>query len=284
MTMADSIISISKLLSLNYSPLILDIWGVIHDGSNLYHGAQDFMRELNSRKIDYYFLSNTPRPVASTYKKLTSLGLDIDPNKIVTSGDFFLSFLANSSLYPDISINAKGKFAVVGLEKNDELLRDAQINIVDDFKSADYFIMLAFADSLGEVDKYSMLLQEALKYNLPMICINPDKIVYQGDNKRYCQGYMAQIYQEMKGQVYYFGKPYKSIYQYLFTKYKLNKSRALMIGDSLDTDIGGANTFGIDSALLLTGIHKDEPNVSNLIKLHTNKPEFILKNLVGVNE
>jgi ribonucleotide monophosphatase NagD (HAD superfamily) len=35
-----------------------------------------------------------------------------------------------------------------------------------------------------------------------------------------------------------------------------------MIGDSLHTDIKGANNFNIDSMLLLSGIHQQDINLS----------------------
>ena len=41
-------------------------------------------------------------------------------------------------------------------------------------------------------------------------------------------------------------------------KKKINKSNILCIGDSLETDILGANQFGLNSLLITNGIHKNE--------------------------
>ena len=49
-----------------------------------------------------------------------------------------------------------------------------------------------------------------------------------------------------------------------------SKSEILAIGDSIKTDIYGAEKFGIDSILIQDGIHKDaiksEEDIMNLVK------------------
>ncbi|KJV53838.1 HAD hydrolase, IA, variant 1 family protein [Orientia tsutsugamushi str. Gilliam] len=59
----------------------------------------------------------------------------------------------------------------------------------------------------------------------------------------------------MGGKVVYSGKPHSEIFQAVLNTLALNvkKKKILMIGDTLETDILGANNIGIDSALVLTG-------------------------------
>ncbi len=272
---------LDKLIN-SYETFILDIWGVLHNGQQLLPGAVEFIARLEANHKQYYLLSNAPRPVNSAHRKLVSLGLDIPMERILTSGAFFLEALKDPTLAPQT--NLLGKAAVIGIEKNDELLGDVDIEIVSSLAQADYLIMLAFADDEAEVVHYCSLFKEAISHNLPMICVNPDKVVFEGTRKRYCQGHFASIYTEMGGKVHYFGKPYQEIYQYLFSSHSLSKDKAIMFGDSINTDIKGASSFSIDSALLLTGIHQDETNVANLLKLSTTSPTYILDDLVGSYE
>jgi len=55
------------------------------------------------------------------------------------------------------------------------------------------------------------------------------------------------------------GKPLPDVYE---TAFKLlgiaDKKRILAVGDSIRTDIAGANAAGIDSLFVATGIHAEE--------------------------
>ena len=47
-----------------------------------------------------------------------------------------------------------------------------------------------------------------------MICTNPDLIVDRGNTREFCAGSVAMIFEKMGGEVVYFGKPYKEIYNH----------------------------------------------------------------------
>ena len=99
-----------------------------------------------------------------------------------------------------------------------------------------------------------------------MICTNPDLVVDRGNQKEYCAGTIAKIFEEEGGVVEYFGKPYPLVYK---LSADLKNKKILCIGDNLDTDIKGANLQNFDSLLINNGIHKNE--ISNGIKELTKK-------------
>jgi HAD superfamily hydrolase (TIGR01459 family) len=259
-----------------YDDFIFDIWGVIHNGHHLLPGVLELITKLQEKKKGVYFLSNAPRPAAHVHQKLVELGLNIPVSSVLTSGEFFLHYLANNK--DDLG----SKVYVIGLEKNDVLLAQAGVEIVDNVLDADYFLMLAFADGEDELKYYTELMNPALKNKLKFICVNPDKVVVHGNDLRYCQGYFAQVYEEMGGEVLYYGKPHRPIYEHLFAAHRIQKQRALIFGDSLETDIKGAGEFGVDSVFLLTGIHKGETDVANLLKMHTTIPTYIYNGLTDL--
>lgn len=54
----------------------------------------------------------------------------------------------------------------------------------------------------------------------------------------------------------YFGKPFNEIYKQAMTLLNIqDTTKILAIGDSLETDIKGANSMNIDTLLVLTGLH-----------------------------
>ena len=94
----------------------------------------------------------------------------------------------------------------------------------------------------------------------------------RGDKKEFCAGSIAKIYENIGGEVEYFGKPYSKIYS-LATDAK-NK-RVLCIGDNLNTDIRGANMQNFNSLIISSGIHRNEfKNLSSEALLNKYKVKF----------
>jgi HAD superfamily hydrolase (TIGR01459 family) len=91
-----------------------------------------------------------------------------------------------------------------------------------------------------------------------MVCGNPDVVVERGPRLVYCAGAIADLYKAMGGDVLYAGKPYRPIYDLALSLVKGKQpplGRVLAIGDSLRTDLAGANSVGVDFVFLTAGIH-----------------------------
>ena len=148
--------------------------------------------------------------------------------------------------------------------------------MVDDVAMADYFVIMSFtADLANDEPRYKAFFDQALKLNLTAICPNPDRVVNDGKDIKYVNGHFAQMYQKMGGKVLYFGKPHVAIYQYLAQKFTPKLERTLAVGDSIETDITGANKFNIDSLLIMGGIHAGEKNIEKLFDLYNAQANYI---------
>jgi ribonucleotide monophosphatase NagD (HAD superfamily) len=92
-----------------------------------------------------------------------------------------------------------------------------------------------------------------------MVCANPDLVVVFGGRRIICAGALAQRYETLGGRVRWHGKPFPSVYETCFAQLGVaDRRRILAVGDSLRTDIAGANAAGIDSLLVAGGIHSEE--------------------------
>ena len=111
-----------------------------------------------------------------------------------------------------------------------------------------------------------------------MICTNPDLIVDRGEEREYCAGSIAKIFEELGGKVNYFGKPYPLVYT---QSTRTNNKKILCIGDNLNTDIRGANMQNFSSLLISAGIHRDEinSNLNNLLKKYKVEVDYVQSNL-----
>ena len=93
--------------------------------------------------------------------------------------------------------------------------------------------------------------------------------------------YIAKIFEELGGEVIYYGKPYKEIYEMCFK----SNEKVLAIGDNLRTDIKGANNLNIDCLFISNGVHRDEfkdnSELEDLLKNIKLKQIFFKKSLNG---
>ena len=256
-----------------YDFFILDIWGVIHNGMDIYPGVRDALLALKNANKQFCFLSNSPRPNDIVYTKLINIGLDfVAQDQIITSGDFFRASVQSG----DYKHLQNSKIYALDVEKNKDILKDLELNMVEDLDMADYFVIMSYTSDLANDEpRYKAFFNQALKLNLTAICPNPDRLVNDGKDIKYVNGYFAQMYQRMGGKVLYFGKPHVGIYQYLAQKFVPKLERTLAIGDSIETDIVGANKFHIDSLLIMGGIHAGEKNIEKLFDLYNARADYI---------
>ena len=154
----------------------------------------------------------------------------------------------------------------------------AYIDLVIDNDQSDY----------KSLENYTDLLDHLVKKKPIMICSNPDKTVVRGENFMICAGLLAEYYEKIGGEVEYFGKPFKPIYEYCFNFFEKKKKKILIIGDSLENDIKGANNLNFDSLLITDGIHRevninndvDKQKLDGLIKSKNIFPDFYMRKLI----
>ena len=99
------------------------------------------------------------------------------------------------------------------------------------------------------------------------MCTNPDLTVHRGNKEEYCAGYIAKIFEDLGGEVIYYGKPHKAIYQMCFT----DSEKVLAIGDNLRTDIKGANNLNKDCLFISDGVHRNEFSNDDELKMLLKK-------------
>ena len=261
--------SISKIIHL-YDVFILDQWGVMHDGTYGYDYAIKSVEKLITENKKLIIISNSSKRKKSSINRLKSLGFDKKHFlEVMTSGEMIWQELSNS--INNYGSDLKNCFHIYDASKEDCLdfrYGLEEFNFVSNIKDANFMLACTPFENTDPID-YIPILKDALDLNLIMFCANPDFVTIE--KNIFCMGTIADLYEHMGGKVIILGKPYKGIYLESCKKIKkLDLSRIVAIGDSLDHDILGANNFGIDSVLISSGIHKD---------LFKNNPEIALKKI-----
>ena len=245
-------------LSLQYDGFILDVWGVIHDGVALFPGVADCLDALHRRGKRFCMLTNAPRRAYAVARAMQSMGMrEPFTHDIVTSGE---------ACHEALKARADPWFARlghrclhIGPERDLSLLDGLDLTVTKDPAAADFIVNTGPWRDEETVADYEPLLAACAARKLPMVCANPDLAVVRGGKRIICAGALARRYEQMGGDVRDYGKPHPAIYDVCLQRLGIaDRARVLAIGDSLRTDIAGAEAAGIPAALVLGGLHAEE--------------------------
>ena len=104
-----------------YDAFFIDLWGVIHNGMQLYQEAINVLENLNKLNKKYVLMSNAPRPSKSIEKFLLKLNMNrMLIKNIFTSGEAALRSLKENVYGKNFyHIGPKrDKDLILGFEKN----------------------------------------------------------------------------------------------------------------------------------------------------------------------
>jgi HAD superfamily hydrolase (TIGR01459 family) len=240
----------------SYDVLLSDVWGVVHNGLEAFPAACDALMRARKQGATVVLITNSPRPSEQVARQLDRLHVPREVyDGIVSSGDVTRGVIAG---------RAGQSLFHLGPERDRSIFSGREIRFAP-LESADYVVCSGLNDDETETpDDYRGTLEAMLKRRLFMVCGNPDVVVERGPRLVYCAGSLADLYAGMGGEVLYAGKPYRPIYDMALDKAKVARgqaadlARVLAIGDSVRTDLKGAQAMGIDFLFVTSGIHADD--------------------------
>jgi len=241
-------------LSALYDVFFIDQFGVLRDGEAAYAGAALALARLKAEGKTIVILSNSGRSGLYNAARLARLGFDGGSfDHFVTSGDVALALLESGRLHIEKTKHTRSLTISSGDDRSlAEKLGFSSVTSADD---ADLIIISGSESERISLEAYRNLLHPAAKRGVPCLCTNPDLHKLVGDTLLPAAGAIAELYEGMGGVVTRIGKPNVEIYQHAHALCRNpEKARIVAIGDSLEHDILGAATFGIDSVLAHTGV------------------------------
>ena len=237
---------------------IVDLWGVLHDGVRAFPRALDCLARLSAAGKRILILSNAPRRAVEVAERCAELGLtSATYDVLMSSGEDAWRHLAER---PDSWYRALGPRCYhLGPERDLGMREGLDYRFVDDLDEADFILNTGALDASDSRETYAAFLGSALARRLPMVCANPDYVVVRGGAMEICAGTIAHAYEEMGGEVRYHGKPYPGIYQTCLGLFDgIAPERILAVGDSIRTDVVGAQAMGLKAVFVVSGLHNDK--------------------------
>ncbi|MCA1377732.1 MULTISPECIES: TIGR01459 family HAD-type hydrolase [unclassified Bradyrhizobium] len=263
--------------------VLSDIWGVVHNGLESFPEACGALHTYRSRGGTVILITNAPRPADSVQRQLRKLGVpDETYDAIVSSGDLTRLYVAE---------HPGRKMFWLGPERDNSIYRGLDA-VTAPLEQADYIVCTGLYDDETETaEDYRGMMLQARERKLTLVCANPDIVVERGDRLIYCAGAIAELYRELGGEVIFYGKPHRPIYERAMALagerqgYQIDRKKVLAIGDSVRTDLTGAREFGIDCLFVTRGIHAEEfegldqldPN--SVMELFGHPPKALMREL-----
>lgn len=245
-------------LAPRYDGFVLDVWGVLHDGVRPYPGAVDALRALDDAGKRFVLLSNAPRRGAVVTRSMIAMGVpEAYCAGVVSSGEAAWRALRRRD---DPWYARLGRRCLhIGPTRDEGLLDGLDLERAERAEEADFILNTGPWFDEERVQDYEGRLRRAAAARLPMICANPDLEVIRGGRRIVCAGALAERYEALGGDVRYLGKPHPAIYVHCLERLAVaDRRRIVAVGDSLRTDIAGAERAGLDAVLVVGGIHGEE--------------------------
>lgn len=269
-------------LSTLYDVFFIDQFGVLRGGKTAYAGAAQALVRLKAQGKTIVILSNSGRSGQYNAARLVRLGFDNGSiDHFVTSGDIALALLESGVLHIE---KAKHTRSLTIASDDDHTLADRLgFSSVTSAVDADLIIISGSETERISLEAYRSLLHSAAQRGVPCICTNPDLHKLVGNTLLPAAGAIAALYEGMGGVVTRIGKPHMAIYRHAHALCNYPaKARIVSIGDSLDHDILGAVTFGIDGVLAQTGVQAHVPEAALLVQMREAQlsPRYLLRSFV----
>lgn len=257
-------------VAVQYRAIFFDAYGVLKNHRGVVPGIKETFAFLKTKGIDFYVLTNDasrgPEELADYYQRNGMPEITVD--RIISSGMLTLDFL-----------RAKvdgGRVAYLGTEASAHYLETQGLHTVPvrdlDLTHTSDVNALVLLDDEGfdwypDINKAINLLRIE---NMPVIVANTDHTYPISKSEvAIAIGSIANMMEQVVQKTFIrFGKPDAQIFQFAYEHIQRNgpidKRDILMVGDTLHTDILGANKFGIDTCLVLSGNtlpHKAETRI-----------------------
>jgi HAD superfamily hydrolase (TIGR01458 family) len=224
--------------------ILLDIDGVLHVSGEAIPGAPDAVRALRDGGHRVRFVTNnTTRARALLASELRAIGFDVDPEDISTTplaagrllqGKRVLP-LTMRSIHPDLA---------------------EYVELVDDGADAVLVGGADETDETAEVFSYDNLNRAyaEVREGARLVCLHKNRWWQTGRGPLLDAGaFVAGLEYAADVEAEVVGKPTAAYFEAALGEVNATPAEAVMVGDDVEADIGGAKAIGMQAVLVRTG-------------------------------
>lgn len=241
-----------------FDAILIDQFGVLHDGRAPFPKTQDCLRRLADTGAPMVALSNSGKRAGLNLDRLERLGF---PRTLfrdaVTSGE--LAHAAIAARLADGRLAPQTPMAVISRDADASMIEGLPVRRVAPHEAPGLLIIAATEPEIRTLDSYLEELAPLARAGVPAMCINPDRHIYANGAAAFGPGLLAERYGDFGGAVEMLGKPGMEMFAAgLKALGGPPPERCLMIGDSPAHDIAGAKAAGCLTLLISSGVQSGE--------------------------
>lgn len=238
--------------------LLCDLDGVVYRGGTACEGAVEGLQAAREAGLPILFLTNNaarlPGEVAA---HLVSLGVQAEPDEVLNSSQVAASYLRQHHPVPEgrfvLPIGGPGVTAALD-EQGIPVLEPSEV-----LGHGGSEIVAAVVQGYGAAVNWSELAEAtyAVSAGAYWVATNTDATLPTERGQAPGNGSLVAAVAHASGRQpdLVTGKPHAPAFEIALQRVDLPAQDVLMIGDRLDTDIAGARLAGLQTALVLTGVH-----------------------------
>jgi HAD superfamily hydrolase (TIGR01458 family) len=249
----------------SFRGVLLDIDGVLHVSMHPIAGAAETLRWLEHRGYQTCFVTNTTTSSRATLvQRLQAIGLPLAEERVVTAPVATANYIRQH--YP-------GKHCWL-LTKGDTARDFAGIELVE--SHAD-IVVIGGAEELLSYEAmnhaFRMLMDGAV-----LLATHTNLYWRTNEGLQLDSGPFVYALELATGQhATVLGKPNRAFFEQALLTIGVQQQEAVMVGDDIENDIGGAQRAGLHSVLVCTGKHRADSPL--LEQIH---PDAILPSIVDL--
>jgi glycerol-1-phosphatase len=227
----------------SYDSVFFDLDGVVYLGNTLIPGIDQTIAQIRKTHKVGFITNNASRTCAEFADKLTILNIPTSESEVVSTPGVLVDSIATQ--LP----NAK-KVLTIASSGVKELLLAAGYEIVISHDDSPDLVVNGLCKNLTWDDLAEA--SYAIESGIPWWATNLDPVVPTNHGTAPGNGAIIALLNVVTGKMPRdFGKPNRLIFDHAFERFEVQNP--LFIGDTLTTDILGAQNAGIDSVLVLSG-------------------------------
>ncbi len=244
--------------------ILFDLDGVLYVGRNLIEGAIEAVSELKARGYRCRFITNTSTlSQSSLHKKMADLGFDITEREIISATRAALIYLQH---FVD---------PVCHLLLADDVKQDFR-----QFRQADAGADFVIVGDIGDAWSYKLLntVFNELINGAELIAIHKNRF-WQTEHGLQMDigGFVGALEYASQKQATIIGKPSAEFFQSALSDLELPPEQVAIIGDDIDTDIGGGQHAGLTGILVKTGKYRE-----SYAKQSPVKPDLVIPSIADL--
>ncbi len=222
--------------------LLLDIDGVLYVGGRVIEGAREALAQLRKHFVCRFITNTSTLSLTSLHGKLTRMGFAVAPEEIISAPQAVILFLRRQG------------DPVCHLLLADDVKRDFDAFPQSD-RRADYVIV----GDIGERWNYAVLNRafNLLFDGAELLAVHKNRF-WQTEQglKMDIGGFVAALEYAANKQARIFGKPSPDFFRTALVDMGLPPEAVAIVGDDIDTDIGGGQRVGLTGILVRTGKYR----------------------------